>query len=166
MKILPSENIIYKSKLQKDEIINGLIDFCEPINKKSKTIIKKPYKGEINKMQFKMQRIVRFSQTSHTIIRGELQQYDNETIIKVKIRPSEILIIFLCMIFGCMVYFFIKFLIMSINETSLNFHMLRLFGSFLLMYFAILSDFKYESHKFKKIFTEYLELVTVVHHQP
>jgi hypothetical protein len=148
MIFLPIEKITYKTILKEDEIINRLEDIIEP-----KKIFRgwlfcnnstRPYEGEIKNNTFKLQRIIGYRNSFLPKIKGVIYNELGGTIIKVKMRLSVFVIVFICiwtigMGLGCIAFM----------TQPLSFFTFIPFGLLLFMYALTMGGFKYESRKSK-----------------
>jgi len=159
MKFLPLDNITYKTRLTKDEIIQKLAKYLNII--KSEKIFKLTssykYEGKIDGQVFNIKKVVldqeQYSEASNLIpeIKGIIQQDYEETIIKVKMRLSRRSIISLCSIFALLGFILILALV-SRHLLSIHVFICNLF-----IYGFIMVSFKSESIKQKKEFQELFE---------
>ena len=157
--LLPIENLIYKTRLSKSEVLNKLIENIE----KQKTfgfgtdwrVYSKPYIGEIENNSFEVKRAINYRNSFLPKISGEVFEDFEGTKIKIKMRPHEIIIAFLFLWFG------IAFLccLGSIYAMFTRDFNLVFLGPFFMILFGIVLlsvGFKTETNKSKQDFKKIL----------
>lgn len=105
MKLLPTEDLVYKTKLKEDEVLRRLSNYIELDNALIFKMLgsTKSYRGKIDGQTFNMRRIVRYRE--HSIIpqiTGVVERDIEGTIIRVKMRLSVIGVAILCICFGAL----------------------------------------------------------------
>jgi len=153
MKLLPFENIIYKTNLSESEVIKRLNDSIEP----EKTLrinlfgnkSTRPYEGCISKKQFKINRIISYRNSFLPRIKGTIQTDTQGTSIHVKMRLHLTVIIFLTIWCGGVGAGFITFLSYSIFSNEFNPGILGTIGMLIFAYVLTMGGFKFESKKSK-----------------
>ncbi len=153
MKYLPSEYIIYKSKLNIDEVKERLLIFVRPatgINSKINNHSKKIYEGRIVGNAFELQRLINYHTSFLPIVRGEIEDSIEGSTIKVKM--NLLFITRLGLLFMIAFMMALCFFLMIIQRGKFNFSAEALIPSIMLlpMYLLTMLFFKYESLKTKK----------------
>jgi hypothetical protein len=155
MKILPTENITYKTKIQKDEIINRLKDITGRKRYYRYTIVddssRKIYEGVIRAHDFNIKRIAPFRNPSIPQIHGTVQHDLEGTIIKVTIRlqwRATLSLFVMCLALGASsVFYFV--------QGALG--MQTVFLTLIFFYAFLRISFKIESKNSKEDFKELFE---------
>lgn len=103
-KFLPAENIEYRTKLSKEEVIRMLQDNIE-LQKSfgfwdNHTIYSKPYIGVVTDQYFKVTRAINYRNSFLPEIKGEIVQDGGSTRIKVTMKPVSFVIAFMIVWFG------------------------------------------------------------------
>ena len=152
MNFLPFLNIIYKSKLNEDEIIKRLNELIEP-----KKILRngifvdvstKLYEGKIIENKFNINRIISYNNSFLPRIIGTFKYVNFDLVINVKMRLHFFVLIFTIIWFTIIGLTFLGLLVMSFsNFTPLVF---LPFGLLLFFYVITIGFFNYESNKTKK----------------
>lgn len=153
-KFLPYENITYRTKLKEEEVINRLNNFVEPEkifrfnffgNGSSKS-----YEGDILGNKFYINRIINYRNSFLPRITGTVRTEVYETTIKVKMRLSIFVVIFLC--FWCIATCSFCFLGLFFSYKSNTFYNGSLvpLGMLLFAYCLTMGGFKFESYKSRK----------------
>jgi len=151
VKFLPIENIVYKTKLKEDEIIERLSDFIEPRKTFRFRIFgsdsMKSYEGQITGQTFDIKRIIGYRNSFLPRINGTIKRDYDGTAIEVKMRLHIFVIIFLCVWcgFACMV-----FLTQVLSSPQFNSVTLTTMGALIFVYAMTMGGFKFESNRSKK----------------
>ena len=153
MKYLPSEYIIYKSKLNVDEVKVRLRTYIRPataINMKLDKHSKKTYEGRMVGNTFELQRLINYHTSFFPIINGEIENEVDGSTIRVKMNLLLITRLGLLFMIGFMVV--ICFILMVIPKGKFNLSAEAFIPSIILlpMYLMTMLSFKYESVKSKK----------------
>lgn len=164
MKILPYENLTYKTHLSKNEIVKRLSEEIQPkhwlLKKRFSFNGKyKSYEGVINEDSFKISRVIIDSQNSFAPqIKGKIEEVNNsqnskKTLIHIKMRLHIFIIIFmfillLSMLLGSLVLITLK----------LGLAFLFPFLIIFLMSVVIIFAFNYERDKSKAFFEKLFEV--------
>lgn len=154
MKLLPFENIIYKTNLSEIEIVKRLNDSIEP----SKTLrinlfgneSTKPYEGYIFEKQFKINRIIGYRNSFLPRIKGTIQTNAQGTSIHVKMRLHISVIIFLTIWCGIVGVAFFTFLSYAISNNEFHIGIPGTIGMLIFAYVLTMLGFKSESKKSKR----------------
>ncbi len=144
MKFLPIENIVFKSNLNENEIIERLVYEMEFKDTYIDYVSGKLFDGEITDNKFEITRKIYNSNSYNIKAIGTIEKDINGTKINVKIKFRKGIAIFLCFWFGFAFPLSITFLI----DGFFGFEAL---GVILLFYLFIMLSFKYESYKSKKL---------------
>ncbi len=144
MKFLPIENIVFKSKLNEDEIIERLTDEVEFENTYINYVSAKLFDGEITDNKFEITRKIYNSNSYNIKAIGTIEEDTDGTKINVKIKFRKGVTIFLCFGFGFAFLISIMFLTNGVWK-------LQPLGMLLFFYLFIMLSFKYESYKSKKL---------------
>ncbi|MCU0439103.1 MAG: hypothetical protein MUC49_14490 [Raineya sp.] len=97
-KYLPIENIIYKTNLSKEQVIQRLTENIE--TKKSFGIYSKPYIGKIMGNHFEIERAISYRNSFLPQIKGEIYSEFNRTKIEVYMRPHLFVLFFMVIWLG------------------------------------------------------------------
>lgn len=153
MKFLPFENITYKTHLKEDELINRLSEHVESEKRFRFGMFgsgsSKLYEGEISGLTFNLKRIISYRNSFLPRIHGVIEKEMDGSTIKVKMRLSTFVIVFLCFWFGVVGLACIA-LISEASHLEFNPAMLIPFGMLGFAYLMTIGGFKYESIKSKK----------------
>ena len=154
MKFLPTENIIYKTRLKEEEIIRRLSDSIEPEKTFRFGIFSsgttKSYEGQINGQTFDIKRIISYRNSFLPRINGIIERDFDGMTIKVKMRLHIFVIVFLCIWCGGVGLGCIAFLTQAFSKSEFNPATLIPFGMLIFVYALTMGSFKYESNKSKK----------------
>jgi hypothetical protein len=149
MIFLPYDNITYKTKLEKSEIIKRLSE----ITNQHKLIglawnadfAIRHYKGKITKSGFEILRITSYGNSAKPIINGIIESKTDGTTIKIKIQLqlyAKIILLLLCCILGIScIYILTQITKESTFNNTEKFPFILLLG----IYAFILTFFKFES---------------------
>jgi hypothetical protein len=153
MKFLPIENITYKTTLKEEEVIHRLVDITEPektfrfgMSNRGAT---KLYEGQISGREFNIKRIIDYRNSFLPQIKGNIEKSNEGVTIKVKMRPSTFVIVFLCIFLGGGGLSYLAFLPQIFSNSAFNLSSLIPFGVLLLAYGIIMGSFTFESKKSK-----------------
>jgi hypothetical protein len=144
MKFLPIENIVFKSKLNEDEIIERLTDEVEFENTYINYVSGKLFDGEIVDNKFEITRKINYRNSCLSKIIGIIEKDTDETKITIQMKLHRGVTIFSYIWFGSLIFMCILFL--SIGFYEFNPLKMIIFG-----YIFIMLSFKYESYKSKKL---------------
>jgi hypothetical protein len=155
MQFLPIENITYKTSLKESEVIEKLRDLVGQRKFFALQNDTKPYKGKINGNTFKMEREINYRNSFLPTIQGSVIKDFNGTVIKVKMRLSIPVIVFMSIWFGgvgigCLL------VLAQLFTATFNPMFLIPFGMLLFGYFLTMRAFKHESKRSKKDLAELL----------
>ena len=157
---LPIENIIYKTKLSKEQTIQKLADNIEA--EKSfgfgahNYTYSKPYIGQIFGNTFEIKRAINYRNSFLPQIKGEVYSEFDGTKIKVKMKPHSFVLVFMTIWFGGV---FIGCVATTFALFTQNFSPFFLipFGMLIFGIVLLLGAFKTESKKSKKDLVQILE---------
>lgn len=154
MKFLPIENLTFRTKLSKSEIIGRLAGNIEPerifrfsmfSGKSSKS-----YEGQIKGDSFDIKRIITYRNSFLPRITGVMETDSYGMTIKVKMRMHILVIFFICFWCGGVILAGVFILTNSFDGSAFNPAALGPFGMLLFAYGLTIGGFKYESGKSKK----------------
>lgn len=154
MKYLPAENITFKTKLKRNEVLKQLLENVEPektfrfalFNRDST----KPYEGYITRQSFEIKRIIGYRNSFLPRISGILEEDFDGTRIKVKMRLHALVIVFLCIWCGFLGIAFIAMLSQEFSSPGFNSLVLMPLGMIIFAYALTMGGFKFESISSKK----------------
>ena len=162
MKYLPFENIIYRTELDSEEILQRLNENIEP--KKTFRMTKifgdnnhKPYEGDISGVSFNITRIISYRNSFMPIIKGNIEKDFNVTKINVKMRLHPLVLAFVLIWCGVIGVACLGILISSVSKGNFDPIALIPFGMILFGYGLTTASFKYESKKSKKYLAQLFE---------
>ncbi len=152
MKLLPFDNILYKTILTEADVIKRLADVTAAETMFSLNIFEcrssKTYKGKIDNLAFKIHRITCYQNSFRPIINGVIEPADEGVIIKVKMRLHFFVLVFL-LIFATGIGFS-NVLKSVFVDLKLEWNSLIPLGISVIAYLVILGAYKLESRKSKK----------------
>ena len=159
MKYLPFENIIYRTKLDSNEIIFRLRNNIEPyrmlrLASLFKNKAHKDYQGDIDGWKFDIIRIINYRNPFLPRIKGKLVESPNGMTVNLKMRLHPIVLIFLLFWSGIPSYIFVSVLVSSIESATFDLEILFLLIFPLAGYGLTTAGFKYESNKSIKYFSK------------
>ena len=100
MKLLPLENITFKTQLPSDEVISRLDGLVEPEKGLRFSLFNsastKPYEGQIYGQTFRMKRIIGYRNSFLPRIKGVVSTDYDGTTIRVTMRLHVVVLVFLC----------------------------------------------------------------------
>jgi hypothetical protein len=154
MKFLPSEKIIYKTKLTETEVLKRLSEHIEPVKAFRVTLFSndatKPYQGLVKGLSFEITRIIRYRNSFLPIIVGVIEKNYDGTTINVQMRLHRFVLIFLCIWMIPMGGFAIMMLIAVLKGSEWNGISFMPLGMVLFAYALTIGGFNFESSKSKK----------------
>jgi hypothetical protein len=160
MKFLPIENKTYFAPLTAAEVRERLAAAIEPkqmLRNPYKRTNTKPYEGHLNHNHFEINRIIRYRNSFLPQIKGQILPGDNGTEVKVKMRLSVFVYIFLIIWCGSLGLFVIAFSLDSMMEGAFDPVIFIPLGMLLFAYVMVTVGFKYEAKKAKKDLANLLE---------
>ncbi|WP_340201740.1 hypothetical protein [Ascidiimonas sp. W6] len=162
MKLLPFENIIYRTKLDSEEILKRIGDVIEPYRKFRIIGIfgisnYEPYQGNINGSSFSVSRIIGYKNSFQPRIKGTIEKDFNGIKVKVKMRLSPFILTFALLWFAFVILSFASILTICIKKGSFEPIIFIPLGMFFLVYGLTTGGFKYESMKSKEYFAQLFE---------
>lgn len=159
-KFLPVENLIYKTKLSKEQAIQKLNDNIE-VEKSfgfgiNNSTYSKPYIGQIIGNNFEIKRAINYRNSFLPQIKGEIYTEFDGTKIKVNMKPHNFVLIFMGIWFSVV---FIACLATTYVLFTQEFSLFSLipFGMFLFGILLLFGAFKTESSTSKKDLTRIFE---------
>lgn len=162
MKYFPQENLIFKSKLNKQEVLQKLNENVEQLQPfkfsfKSKKITK-PYEGFLYKdYTFDIKRVIQYQNSFLLDNFGNIIEINGVVYINVKMKINILVRIFFFFFlflfgFGTLLFIYNSVIALKIENFGLIFP-----GTFLFLYLLVMFGFKYESNIAKKDFKELFE---------
>ena len=132
MKLLPSEDIIYETKLEPEEVLKKIDDIIESeaFHKANKPILyltigyfrnrnHKPYIGSIDENSFNIRRIIDYRNSFNPRIYGTVENDAGKTKVYVKIKLAPLVIAFIIAWVAFAIQFFLGVLTISIQRQTL-----------------------------------------------
>jgi hypothetical protein len=159
-KYLPIENIIYRTKLSKEEVIRRLTDNIEAVELYSFGVrnptYSKPYFGKIGSNNFQIIRAIKYRNSFLPEIKGEIYSEFDGTKIKVNMKPHSLVLVIMAfwlggVFIGCIVTTYAMF-----TTEFTPFHLIP-FGMLIFGIALVFSGFKTESSASKKDLLRILE---------
>lgn len=144
MKLLPIENIVFKSKLNENEIIERLTNEVEFENTYINYVSGKLFDGEITDNKFEITRKINHRNSFLPLITGIIENTTDGTKITVHMKLNKGVTIFSYIWFGFV-------FLMGIISLSTGFYELQPLLMIIFFYLMIMLSFKYESYKSKKL---------------
>ncbi len=161
MKYFPTENLIFRTKLNESEVLSRLSNCIEPEKTFRFSLFgggsSKAYEGQVYGQNFDIKRIIGYRNSFQPNISGIISHDFNGVFVKVKMRLSIFVIVFLCIWCGFVGIAFIVFLLSSFGSHKFNPAMLIPLGMLTFVYLLTMVCFKFESHKSKKDLQKILE---------
>ena len=161
---LPFENIIYRTKLDSEEILRRINENIEPRKTLRLTGMfgingHKPYEGSVNGLSFSITRIIGYRNSFLPRIKGDIGKDFHGTKINVKMRLHPFVLVFMFIWCGGvgLGLGFLALLTISMEEEAFGPTILLLLGMLLFGYGLTTGGFKYESIKSKKYLAQLFE---------
>jgi hypothetical protein len=147
MQFFISEDITYVSNFSKDEISQRIAEKIEPekmfrITNRSA----KPYEGMISGQTFKIMRIIGYRNPYRPVIIGLITEGTDHTTIKVHMRLSVSVKIFLCIFSTIIVIAGLLFVLQAFSSEGFNAALFIPPGMLWFMFFLTSRFFKYERY--------------------
>jgi len=95
MKYLPFENINYRTKLSEDEILKRVQQLVATHKQQVGSRNSQQYKGSLSGNTFKIKRIIHYKNSFLPRINGRIGTDDKDTIIQVKMRVQNFVMVFM-----------------------------------------------------------------------
>jgi len=121
MKFQLTKNIVFKTRLTEDEIINQLSESIDPVQLVRWSGFEKPlkqYEGQITGQSFQMNRIVRNS--FKPMISGIVEKDHGATIIRVNMKIHTFVLAFMGIMLGIGLLGYTAFLIVTFDRLQFN----------------------------------------------
>lgn len=152
MNILPFEQLRYRTKLSKEEILARLTQNVkeEKLSLFFRPRSERPYAGEITDNQFKLKRVISYKNSYQPIVNGEITEDQYGTKVDVKMNMHKFILAFA--LFGALMIPAIFYFNPMFQEKIWVVGLLALLQPVMIVGF-----FKYESTKSKKYFKELFE---------
>lgn len=155
-KFLPIENIVFKTKLSKEQVVLRLSENIEAKKTFGFGNYSKPYIGYINGNNFEIERVINYRNSFLPQIKGNVYSELSGTKINVKMMPASYVLFFMAIWFGGVIVGCLAMLFILFTEGFTSF----LFLPFIMFLFGIgllYGAFKTESAKSKKDLMRILE---------
>jgi hypothetical protein len=153
MNFLPTENIIYKTRLKEADVVKRLGDIVEP-EKGYRfgfgTGSTRQYEGQINGQMFNIKRIIGYRNSFLPRINGTIEKNYDGTTIKVKMQLHILIVVFLCVWCGGFGLAGIAILTQAFRSSEFNAMTLIPVGMLIFVYGLTMGGFKFESVRSKK----------------
>lgn len=167
MKLLPFENITYRTKLGESEVRQIIENNIEPKDlfrqfrsKKSDKL----FEGEMYGNEFSVRRIITYRNSFLPKITGEIIDEGRERLVNVRLRLHVFVIVFLMVWFVSLLSFLLFFLITQTNNEEFEtIPILILLSMLIFGYGLTVGAFFYEAAKTKKIFSRLLQTDSEYH---
>lgn len=161
MKYLPFKNIIYKTKLSSEEVLNRLDKSVTKHFRRSDTVAHehKLFEGIIDGKSFKIQRIIGYRNSFLPQIIGHIENDRFETRISIRMKPHISILVFMTFYFVFIAIGLVALISYSINSGEIKPFIFLPVGMFLFGYGLIVGGFKYESKKSKKQLLKLFEVI-------
>jgi hypothetical protein len=151
MNFLPTENIIYKTKLKEEALLARLNDMVGPIRSGRFGIFdadpKKPYLGKISDRSFKIKRNINYQNSFSPRIKGVIYHDGNDPTVKVNMRLSNYALVILFIWCSGVGLLFIVFLADCLSKDYFDPAVLFPLGMLLFAYGLAMFGFKRETRK-------------------
>ena len=131
MKLLPSEDIIYETKLEPEEVLKKIDEITEyeDFHKANKPILyqtigyfrnrrHKPYIGSIDENSFNIRRIIDYRNSFNPLIYGTVKKVSGKTKVYVKIKLQPLVIAFIIAWSAFAIQFFLGILTTSFQKQT------------------------------------------------
>lgn len=153
--LLPFEKHTYISSMPPWELIDHLSDWIAPSSVFSFKLFgkshKKPYEGEVNGNQFRINRVIGYRNSFLPKISGRIEVSDNGSIVHILMRPNVLVLAFMTMWLGIAGYLFLGGLVIFLSSEHQTLSIVLVPGGmFLFGYSLLLGAFKYESIQSRK----------------
>ena len=152
-----TENLIYKTQLSENQVIERLLDCVAPkkdfslFDRYNNTSNGKLYEGKISGQTFEVSRIINYRNSFLPVIMGNIQQENNATLIKINMRLHKFVSAFL--LIWCVIFAFAVILLIT---KEVDFFVMFYVMPFVLL-LVFFSVFKFEVNKSKKDFQQIFE---------
>ncbi|MBZ5857738.1 hypothetical protein [Flavihumibacter profundi] len=165
--IFPFESYTLESKLSVEEIKRRISENLDPKKTPQFSFVRnestKPYRGNISNDSFEIIRIINYRNSFLPTISGNINGFLGKTQIRIKMRPSIVIIVFMSLWLGLVGLICLFILIggllqaKQITQNGFSFGLLIPFIMFLFGWLLILFGFKSESKKSKEFLSTLLE---------
>ena len=155
-KLLPIENIVFKTKLSKEQAVQRLKENIEAKKTFGFGNYSKPYIGQITGYNFEIERAINYRNSFLPQIKGNVYSEPGGTRINVKMMPVVYVLFFMAIWFGGVILGCLAMLFILFTEGFTQF----VFLPFIMLVFGVgllYGAFKTESSKSKKDLMRILE---------
>ncbi|WP_338762915.1 hypothetical protein WAF17_18570 [Bernardetia sp. ABR2-2B] len=164
MKILPYDNLTYKTHLSKEEIAKRLNEVTEPKKMIRMTGVfsnknHKEYEGAVDTNSFKISRIIGYRNSFLPRIEGEIEESKESTLVHIKMRLHTFVLVFMGIwltIVGLVAIAVLSSLFLS--ESNIGFGVFIPCFMFLVGLLMPILAFHYEGNKSKEFFENLFEV--------
>ncbi len=152
-----TENLIYRTQLSENQVIEKLQDCIAPkkdfslFDRYNNTSNGKLYEGKISGKTFEVSRIINYRNSFLPVIMGNITQENNATLIKINMRLHKFVNVFVLIWFV-----FFAFVVILIMTKEVNF-LLELYVIPFVVLTIFFGAFKFETNKSKKDFQQIFE---------
>ena len=155
MPLLPYQNIVYNTRLTREELLIRLKESVEPKRGLSFNAIKKQknrkaYEGQLDQDGFKIQRVIQYRNSFLPQITGNFQRGRTGNEVHVKLRLNLFVLIFISLWMGGVTVACLSTVFISNTAGGLGYFALIPFGMLLFGYLLTTLAFSYEAKKSKK----------------
>lgn len=162
MLLLPYQNIIYSTRLTREELLERLNGAVEPkgglnLNVFKKQKNRKEYEGNVGRDEFNIQRVINYRNSFLPQIKGTFQRGRMGSEVHVKMRLNIFVLIFISLWMGGVALACFSILFAVNSSGGLGYFSLIPFGMLLLGYLMTILAFSYEANKSKKDLLEILK---------
>ena len=162
MPLLPYQNIVYNTRLTREEILERLNNAIEPKRGLSLSVFKKrpnrkDYEGQVDRNGFKIQRVIQYRNSFLPQITGTFQRGRTGNEVLVKLRLNTFVLVFICLWMGGIAVAGLSTVFAVSSTSGLGYFSLIPFGMLLFGYLLTTLAFSYEANKSKKDLQEILK---------
>jgi hypothetical protein len=152
MRFLPFEKLIIRSKISEEEVLRRINSLLEPKKKFQVGFFGSfsygGYRGQINDKKFNIRRNISYKNSFLPEIIGNVERVNDDTVIKVVMRPHIFIIIFLS--FWCFAVCFGFITSFSDDSNEILSSLIIPIGLIIFAYLLTMAGFKFESNRAKK----------------
>jgi len=160
MKILPSEQLTFRTNLSKTEIIQKISENVALVPKQvfglRKKDFSKVFEGTIEKDGFKISRTINYRNSFLPLIHGQIAEKNTHSEVKVQMTLQPFVKIFISFWLGAVALGLLAILIASVSENKFEpafaIPLLMLAGGFALTHLAFRYEYKKSRLELKKLF--------------
>lgn len=162
MPLLPYQNIVYNTRLTREELVERLNDAVEPKRGLSFSAFKKQknrkdYEGQVDRNGFKIQRVIQYRNSFLPQITGIFQRGRTGNEVLVKLRLNAFVLVFISLWMGGVAMACLSIIFAMGSAGGIGYFSLIPFGMLLFGYLLTTLTFNYEANKSKKDLQEILK---------